>query len=134
MTRALAVVGLVAVGIVLVLYLGFIGLRDAVNRVEPARVAVVVSTGELMVVRVGVGDRPRDYLVPAQTGVLLPPGDLGTIGLLDDGCHLVDTVRQGGPATWQLVTVAPGGATVALSAPDATLPPLPEAEPTELCP
>ena len=133
MARALLVVGAVAAGVVLVLALGLIGLRDAINPSEPARVAIAVATGQPMVVRTGVGSRPRTWFVPAQTPVLLPRGVHGTIEILDEGCHLVDTVIQAGPATWQLVTVAPGDATVTLSTPDATLPPLPEAEATEAC-
>jgi len=133
MARAVVVVGVAAAGVVLILVVGFVGMLNWVNRVEPARVAVVVPTGELMVVRTGVGGRPRSFLVPAQTGVLLPPGEHGMIAILNEGCHLVYTVVQGGPATWQLVTVAPGGVTVTLSKPDATLPPFPEAEPTTIC-
>jgi hypothetical protein len=132
--RALVVVGLVAIGVVAVLGLGFVGLIEVINRREPARVAIVVTTGEPMVVRTGVGSRPRSWSVPAQTGVLLPPGDHGTIAILDEGCHLVDTVVQGGPFAWQLITVGPLDATVTLSTtPDATLPPFPEAELTDQC-
>ncbi len=134
MARALLAVGVVAAGVVLVLALCFMSLVEWINRTEPARVAVVVPTCEVVVVRTGVGSRPRSYLVPAQTRVILPPGDDGTIEILDDGRHLLGTVvLAGGVVPWQLVTVGPGDATVALSMPDATLPPFPEAEPTDLC-
>lgn len=133
MARALVVVGLVAIGVVAVLGLGFVGLIEVINRRESARVAIVVTTGEPMIVRTGVGNAPRSWLVPAQTGVLLPPGDHGTIEVLDEGCHLVGTALQPDLAAWQLVTVMPADVTESLAAPDATLPPFVEAETTRAC-
>jgi hypothetical protein len=104
----------------------------AIAAPEPARVAVAVTTGEAVVVRTTVDDRRRSYLVPAQTTVVLPPGDHGRIEVLDEACHPLGVVDQGDTVVWQLVVVAPGAVTS--DTPVGTPPPLPEAEPTTACP
>lgn len=132
---AVLVVGAVAVAVVGLLLFGASGLMSTINRTEPARVAVAVSTGEAVVVRTGSGAQRRAWYVPAQTVVVLPDGEFGRIEVLDGGCHLLDVLEQvrvvPAQVPWQVVLVTPTGVSIEL--PTGTPPPLPDAEETRAC-